>query len=114
MKSLDVAPMLTFMFLCFHCISGLRNNEPQENDIPCIYDGVIKTDLDWYGFLANVSIIYSGRIAFDFSYPVDRCCPSILFYMEEQISLLGSGMNCWQKESLLRHEDQFLRLTPLS
>ena len=110
---LEATLIITSMWLSFQCVGGANNHGLEEYSIPCIYDGVLKTDSDWYGFLANVSIMDSGRMTFEFSYPADRCCQSILFYLEEQMSVLSSRMNCWQKESFLRHEDdQILRLTP--
>ena len=104
-------------WLCFylHYTSAANNlnHGLEEYGIPCIYDGTLKTDADWFGFLANVSIMDSGRMTFEFSYPAERCCQSILFYLEKQMNVLSARMNCWQKESFLRHEDdQILRLTP--
>ncbi len=52
-------------------------------------------------------------LTFPLQYPADKCCENILFYLEDQMSILNARMNCWQKESLLRPEDdQILRLTP--
>ena len=81
--------------------------------IPCLYEGHLKTDRNWFGFLANITIMTTGRMTFKFTYPADKCCQNILFYLEDQMSILNARMNCWQKESLLRpEEDQILRLTP--
>ena len=97
--------------LCF--IFSAYGTDVHDYSIPCIYDGTLKTESDWYGFIANISIMESGRMTFQFSYPAERCCQSILFYLEDQLGVLNTRMNCWQKEALLRHEDdQMLRLTP--
>ncbi len=81
--------------------------------IPCLYEGHLKTDRNWFGFLVNITIMTTGRMTFHFQYPADKCCQNILFYLEDQMSILNARMNCWQKESLLRPEDdQILRLTP--
>lgn len=80
---------------------------------PCIYEGHLKTDSSWFGYLANISIVNTARMTFEFSYPAERCCQNILFYSEDQASIISARMNCWQKEYLLRPEDdQILRLTP--
>ena len=80
---------------------------------PCVYEGHLKTERDWLGYLANVSVMTTGRMTYHFSYPADRCCPNVLFYLEDQASVINARMNCWQKEAVLRPEnDQVLRLTP--
>jgi hypothetical protein len=80
---------------------------------PCVFEGHLKTDRNWYGYLANVSFVTTARMTFEFTYPADRCCQTILFYTNEQTSIINARMNCWQKEYLLRPEDdQMLRLTP--
>jgi len=80
---------------------------------PCVYAGHLKTDKTWYGYIANITIIGNGRVTFEFLYAVDRCCQNILFYTDDQISIISSRLSCWQKEYLLRpEEDQVLRLTP--
>ena len=80
---------------------------------PCVHHGHLRTDDDWFGFLANMTILKSGRISFEFSFPAESCCINVLFYNEAQMYALNSHMNCWQKEDLVRPEDdQILRLTP--
>lgn len=55
----------------------------------------------------------TGVLHFEVSYPAEKCCQNILFYLDDQISILNARMNCWDKENLLRPEnDQILRLTP--
>ena len=84
-----------------------------ENGLPCVYEGHLKTDRDWFGYLANITIMTTGRMSFEFSYPADKCCQNVLFYQEEQMSIINARMNCWQKEALVMPEDdQILRLTP--
>ncbi len=73
------------------------------NGIPCLYKGSLKSDRSWYGFLTNITIMNTGRMTFQFSYPAEKCCQNILFYLEDQVSILNARMNCWQKESLLRY-----------
>jgi hypothetical protein len=80
---------------------------------PCVFEGHLKTDRNWFGYLANVSVVTTARMTFEFTYAADRCCQTILFYTDEQTSIINARMNCWQKEYLLRPEDdQVLRLTP--
>lgn len=80
---------------------------------PCIFEGHLRTDRSWFGYLANVTVVTTARMTFEFTYTADRCCPTILFYTDEQTSIINARMNCWQKEYLLRPEDdQMLRLTP--
>ncbi len=73
------------------------------NGIPCLYKGSLKSDRSWFGFLTNITIMNTGRMTFQFSYPAEKCCQNILFYLEDQVSILNARMNCWQKESLLRY-----------
>ena len=83
------------------------------NGLPCLYEGKLRTDRSWYGYLANVTVVTTGSMLYEFSYPADKCCQNILFYSEDQMSIISARMNCWQKEYLLRPEDdQILRLTP--
>ena len=108
----DFAGMLTRVFAVLFLIALLKMT-PTDTMLPCVYEGHLKTDRNWYGFLANVTIMTTGRMTFTFSYPADKCCQNVLFYLEDQMSILNARMNCWQKESLLRPEDdQILRLTP--
>jgi len=81
--------------------------------VPCVFEGHLKTDRNWYGYLANISVVTTARMTFQFTYAADRCCQNVLFYTEDQTSIISARMNCWQKEYLLRPEDdQILRLTP--
>lgn len=81
--------------------------------VPCVFDGHLTTDKNWYGYLANISVVTTARMTFEFTYAADRCCQNVLFYTEDQTSIISARMNCWQKEYLLRPEDdQILRLTP--
>ena len=81
--------------------------------VPCIFEGHLTTDKNWYGYLANISVVTTARMTFEFTYAADRCCQNVLFYTEDQTSIISARMNCWQKEYLLRPEDdQILRLTP--
>ena len=73
----------------------------------------LRTNRDWYGYIANISVRTTGQLGFEFVYPADRCCQNVLFYLDEQAAIIGPRMNCWQREYLLRPEDdQILRLTP--
>jgi len=79
----------------------------------CVYEGHLLTDKNWYGYLANITVMTTGRLTFEFVYPADKCCQNVLFYSEDQMAVINARMNCWQKEYPLRPEDdQILRLTP--
>lgn len=81
--------------------------------VPCVYEGHLKSPKNWYGFIANISVINTARMTFEFVFPSTVCCQSILFYSEDQMNIINSRMNCWQKQNLLRpEEDQLLHLTP--
>ena len=85
----------------------------KDEGLPCIYEGQIKTDQDWFGFLLNITIMTTGRMSYELSYPAEKCCQNMLFYKEEQMSIMKTHMNCWQKEALVfTEEHQILRLTP--
>lgn len=78
-----------------------------------MFEGHLTTDKNWFGYLANISVVTTARMTFEFTYAADRCCQNVLFYTEDQTSIISARMNCWQKEYLLRPEDdQILRLTP--
>jgi len=86
---------------------------PDGAGTPCIYEGRVETERNWFGYLANVTVRTTGQLSFEFAYPAHRCCQNVLFYLEDQMAVMNSRMNCWQKEYLLRPEDdQILRLTP--
>ena len=60
-----------------------------------------------------MSVRTTGQLSFEFVYPADLCCQNVLFYVDEQAAAIGPRMNCWQREYVLRPEDdQILRLTP--
>jgi len=48
----------------------------------CVYEGHLLTDKNWYGYLANVTVMTTGRLTFEFVYPADKCCQNVLFYSE--------------------------------
>jgi len=58
---------------------------------PCVHEGHLKTDRNWFGYLANITIIGSGRLTFEFIYPVDRCCQNVLFYRQDQLAIMGTS-----------------------
>jgi len=81
--------------------------------VPCIFEGHLTTDKVWFGYLANISVVTTARMTFEFTYAADRCCLNVLFYTEDQMSIINARMSCWHKQYLLRPEDdQILRLTP--
>jgi hypothetical protein len=73
--------------------------------VPCVIEGHLRTDRNWYGYLANITVVGVAQLTFEFVYPVERCCQNILFYRQDQALIVGARMNCWQKEYLLRPED---------
>jgi len=80
---------------------------------PCIYEGRLSTARNWFGYLANITVLGNGRMLFEFMYPAKQCCQNVLFYSDEQVAVVSPHMTCWQKEYILRPEtDQILRLTP--
>ncbi len=93
--------ILLFMFTLLPLPTHSATNSAT-NGIPCLYKGSLKSDRSWFGFLTNITIMNTGRMTFQFSYPAEKCCQNILFYLEDQVSILNARMNCWQKESLLR------------
>ena len=73
----------------------------------CVIHGHLRTDRNWYGYLANITVIGVARLTFEFVYPVDRCCQNILFYRQDQAAIVDARINCWQKQYLLsRPEDE--------
>ena len=108
-----ILQVLTSALACLFGSDGRSKQEQADYGLSCVYDGVVETDSDWYGFIANVTIIDSGRMTFRVTYPANRFVQSILLYSEEQVNLLDSRMSCWQKEDILKQEDdEILRLTP--
>jgi len=84
-----------------------------QSEIPCIYEGRISTVKNWFGYLANITVVMNGRMLFELMYPVKHGCLNVLFYSDEQVAFIHPQMTCWQKEYLLKPEkDQILRLTP--
>jgi len=81
--------------------------------MPCIYEGYLSTARNWFGYLANITVVVTGRMLFEFTYPAKQCCHNVLFYSAKQVAFISPHMTCWQKEYVLRPEnDQILRLTP--
>jgi len=99
-----------FVVVTLSMFAGVASNAA---GVPCVFEGHLTTDKNWYGYLANISVVTTARMTFQFTYAADRCCQNVLFYTEDQTSIISARMNCWQKEYLLRPEDdQILRLTP--
>lgn len=98
----------------FQVVGFDKSTENMESYVDfCSYEGHLKTEKNWFGFLVNLTVLEMGRLTFELSYPAEKCCQNILFYLEEQVSAISTHMNCWQKEYLLHPEDdQLLRLTP--
>lgn len=109
---------LSYLFpliLCALCnqLTMAVNDLDASTESPCVFEGHISSTSNWFGYLANLSVMHSGRMLFEFTYAADRCCISILFYTEQQLSYLSTRMNCWEREYLLRPEyDQIMQLTP--
>jgi len=61
------------------------------SSVPCIHEGHLKTDRNWFGYLANITVIGSGRLTFEFIYPVERCCQNVLFYRQDQLAIIGTS-----------------------
>ena len=101
-KSPSVIKNSILILLCMFTLLPLPTHSAT-NGIPCLYKGSLKSDRSWFGFLTNITIMNTGRMTFQFSYPAEKCCQNILFYLEDQVSILNARMNCWQKESLLRY-----------
>ena len=113
-----VEKLLCFWLIIVLCVGITKvgaANGVHSSSVPCVYQGRIVTKDDWFGYLANITIRNSGAIKGEFSYPADMCCQNIIFYTERQVSVIRSGMDCWEKESLhMSAEDSqdILRLTP--
>ena len=80
--------------------------------MPCIYEGHLSTARNWFGYLANITVVINGRMFFEFTYPAKHCCQNVLFYSAEQVAFISPHMTCWQREYVLGPDDQILRLTP--
>ncbi len=79
---------------------------------PCIIEGHLRTDRNWYGYLANVTVLGVARLTFEFVYPVERCCQNVLFYRQDQAAIVTARTSCWQKEDIVRlEEDQVMTLS---
>jgi len=88
-------------------------SDSSPSEMPCIYEGHLSTAKNWFGYLANITVLMNGRMLFEFMYPAKHCCQNVLFYSDEQAAFISGHMTCWQKEYILRPEDdQILRLTP--
>jgi len=97
--------LATFLLVC--CTGSITTSSSLwgHHASPCIYEDHLVTDKNWFGYLANITIMTTGRLTFEFYYPADKCCQNILFYSEDQIAIINARMNCWQKEYLLRPEE---------
>ena len=75
--------------MCFQIVAS-KYRGAISSSAPCIHEGHLKTDRNWFGYLANITIIGSGRLTFEFIYPVDRCCQNVLFYRQDQLAIMGA------------------------
>lgn len=104
-----------------------------ETTTPCVYEGTLQTDQDskesnnlcvmegkvnvsenWYGFLANVSLVAGGGFRFAFSYPLSQGLLSVVLYNDEDIEkLVATDLSCWQMQGVIaigHIEDQTIHL----
>ncbi len=72
-----------------------------ENTYHCIHEGSLTTNSTWHGYIASFAFINDARVAFDLSYPSDRCCQNILLYTSKEKSKVKPTMTCQQKEAIL-------------
>ena len=111
MKTIMVTLCIILFLIC--SVSQATISIEPHKEIPCVYQGHLKTKQSWFGFLANISVISSARMTFELIYPANFCCQKIVFYSDDKINLVNHKLSCYQKFHLSKPEDdQILRLTP--
>lgn len=58
--------MLTGVWLSLLVVFISPLPQATNSGIPCLYEGHLKTDRNWFGFLANITIMTTGRMTFTF------------------------------------------------
>ena len=56
--------MLTGVWLSLMVVFISPLPQATNSGIPCLYEGHLKTDRNWFGFLANITIMTTGRMTY--------------------------------------------------
>lgn len=105
--------VFTFLSLLYAVASSRSWSYDSHQPKPCIFQGYVNTRVDWFGFLANITIGRSGRVLFDFRFPANHCCPTVLFYTDNQVHGLAKDMTCYSKKAKAKAlKDHPLHLSP--
>ena len=86
----------------------------QVADKACIIEGNLNTSVNWYGFLTNMTLQGGGGFKFLMNYPYDMQKQNVILYNEEDITLLGPELSCWDKEGIIRKHKDPERILDLS
>ncbi|ESN99822.1 hypothetical protein HELRODRAFT_176588 [Helobdella robusta] len=86
----------------------------------CVISNHLTTDDNFHSFIANITSDtgdnknkMAGHLNFEFIFPAKLCCPNVLFFQHDQLSMINDRLTCWEKENLVKQEeDKLLRLTP--
>ena len=74
--------------------------EEIEKTPPCVIQGHLDINHNWYGYLATVKLHPDmGKFYYKFTYAQRKCCIKILLYLSEQVDRLKAHMSCIQKQS---------------
>ena len=77
-----------------------HTEEEIEKTPPCVIQGHLDINHNWYGYLAKVKLHPEmGKFYYKFTYAQRKCCIKILLYLSEQVDKLKAHMSCIQKQS---------------
>lgn len=89
-----------------------NSREISKRKTSCVLEGHLTSNQNWFGYLANVTVRMSASMRFEMTYPADRCCQNVLFYLAEEAVMVQPHMDCHQREVLLSPRDErMLRLS---
>ena len=80
----------------------------------CVIEGNLNTSSNWYGYLANFTLMAEGGFNYKFAYPYARQVQNVILYNEDDVNKLEAAQSCWQKEGFIssrRVPDQVLDLS---
>jgi len=78
-----------------------ESEDDDGGDDVCVIEGDVNTMLNWFGFLANLTLSSDGWFSFDFTYPYDMQVQNVILYERHELSYLQLNQSCWEKEMIV-------------
>jgi len=79
-------------------------DDEDEDDDVCLIEGDVNTTRNWFGFIANLTLLPNGWFGFEFSYPYDMQTQNVIMYEPDELFNLHWDQTCFEKELVIRQQ----------